>query len=60
MASLAELLKERSWLLADGATGTNLFAMGLESGDPPEEWNINHVDRVTKLHQDFVDAGSDI
>jgi len=55
-----EALRERGWLLADGATGTNLFAMGLVSGEAPEIWNIEHPDRVRRLHQDFVDAGSDI
>ena len=30
---LARLLSERPYLLADGATGTNLFDMGLLSGD---------------------------
>ncbi len=58
--ALSQLLAEKGVLLADGATGTNLFAMGLESGDAPEFWNADHPDRITKLHQDFVDAGSDI
>jgi 5-methyltetrahydrofolate--homocysteine methyltransferase len=57
---LADLLKSAKILLADGATGTNLFAMGLTSGDAPEMWNIEHPDRVRALHQGFVDAGSDI
>ena len=30
------LLAEKGVLLADGATGTNLFAMGLEAGEAPE------------------------
>jgi methionine synthase I (cobalamin-dependent) len=55
-----EALTTRDWLLADGATGTNLFAMGLVSGEAPEIWNIEHPDRVRRLHQSFVDAGSDI
>jgi 5-methyltetrahydrofolate--homocysteine methyltransferase len=50
----------RDWLLADGATGTNLFDMGLTSGDAPELWNEDHPDRVRRLHQMFVDAGADI
>ena len=50
----------RGWLLADGATGTNLFDMGLTSGDAPELWNADHPDRIRRLHQGFVDAGSDI
>ncbi len=57
---LADLLDEGRPLLADGATGTNLFAMGLMAGDTPEVWNDIHPERITKLHQDFVDAGSDI
>lgn len=58
--SLAELLATQRPLLADGATGTNYFAMGLTSGEPPEFWITDHPDRVTHLHQAFVDAGSDI
>jgi len=57
---LADLIAEKGILLADGATGTNLFAMGLMSGEAPELWNENEPDKVTRLHQDFVDAGSDI
>mgnify|MGYP003314512068 CR=1 FL=1 len=48
------------WLLTDGATGTNLFDMGLMSGDAPELWNEKYPEKITKLHKDAVDAGSDI
>src|SRR6185312_3680285 len=54
------LLREKGVLLADGATGTNLFAMGLEAGEAPELWNESHPERVRALHQGFVDAGADI
>ncbi len=54
------LLAEGRPLLADGATGTNLFAMGLASGETPELWNAAHPDRIKALHQAFVDAGADI
>jgi 5-methyltetrahydrofolate--homocysteine methyltransferase len=57
---LQSLLAEGRPLLADGATGTNLFAMGLTSGDAPELWNAEHPDRIESLHRAFVDAGSDI
>ena len=57
---LQSLLAEGRPLLADGATGTNLFAMGLTSGDSPELWNAAHPDRIESLHRAFVDAGSDI
>src|SRR5690606_5739458 len=53
-------LDERGWLLADGATGTNYFAEGLGAGDPPELWNVDHPDRVRRLHRAFIEAGADI
>lgn len=58
--ALTELLDEKGVLLADGATGTNLFAMGLEAGEAPELWNETAPEKIEKLHQDFVDAGADI
>jgi len=57
---LSQLIAEKGILLADGATGTNLFAMGLEAGEAPELWNEDQPDNIVKLHRDFVDAGSDI
>lgn len=57
---LQQLLKSKPVLLADGATGTNLFNAGLTSGDAPEMWNELHPQRITALHQGFVDAGADI
>ena len=58
--ALTRLLSTRDWLLADGATGTNLFNMGLSSGDAPEMWNVEHPDRIHALYKSAVDAGSDL
>ena len=58
--SFTEALASRPWLLADGATGTNYFQMGLESGDAPELWNFDHPERVRALHRRFIEAGADI
>ncbi|MCF6443171.1 betaine--homocysteine S-methyltransferase [Nereida sp. MMG025] len=58
--ALSDLLSKRDWLLADGATGTNLFNMGLGAGDPPELWNVDHVDRIETLYRGAVEAGSDL
>ena len=58
--SLENLLATGRVLIADGATGTNYFKMGLTSGEPPEFWVTDHPDRVKSLHQQFVDAGADI
>jgi methionine synthase I (cobalamin-dependent) len=57
---LTSLLAQRPWLLADGATGSNLFDRGLQSGDAPELWNADHPDRIAGLQRAFVEAGADI
>lgn len=57
---LNELLTQRGVLLADGATGTNLFNMGLMSGDAPELWNTDEPQKIIALYRGAVDAGSDL
>ena len=57
---IGKLLQERGVLLADGATGSNLFDAGLPTGDSPELWNDLHPERIAHQYQTFIDAGSDI
>jgi len=57
---LTELLTERDYLLADGATGTNMMAMGLPAGQAPDRWNLDAPEKVTRLHESFLEVGSDI
>lgn len=47
-------------LVADGATGTNYQVRGLERGEAPEQWLFQQPERVTQLHRDFVQAGSNV
>ena len=58
--ALTRMLNARDWLMADGATGTNLFNMGLSSGEPPEFWNVEKPENIRKLYGDAVAAGSDL
>ncbi len=58
--AISKLLATRDWLMADGATGTNLFNMGLASGEPPEFWNLDQPGNIRSLYRAAVDAGSDI
>ncbi|KUF12366.1 betaine--homocysteine S-methyltransferase [Pseudoponticoccus marisrubri] len=58
--ALQKALATRDWLLADGATGTNLFNMGLMSGDAPEFWNETAPDKIRALYRGAVEAGSDL
>ena len=57
---LKRLLDENNVLLADGATGTNLFNMGLTSGDAPELWNVDAPEKIRTLYRGAIDAGSDL
>ena len=58
--ALSNLLESRDWILADGATGTNLFNMGLAAGDAPELWNDTSSEKIRTLYRSAVDAGSDL
>ena len=58
--ALTKLLETRDWLLSDGATGTNLFNLGLEAGDAPEMWNVDKPENIRTLYKGAVDAGSDL
>ncbi|MCE8005841.1 betaine--homocysteine S-methyltransferase [Aestuariivita sp.] len=57
---LSRMLASHDVILADGATGTNLFNMGLMSGDAPELWNIDEPAKIRALYSGAVDAGSDL
>ncbi|HHL21656.1 MAG TPA: betaine--homocysteine S-methyltransferase [Aliiroseovarius sp.] len=58
--ALTKALATRDWLMADGATGTTLFNMGLSAGEAPELWNIEAPDKIRALYQGAVGAGSDL
>ena len=57
---LREMINSKGRILADGATGTNLFNIGLSSGDSPELWNKFAPEKIKSLYQASVDAGSDL
>ncbi len=57
---LSRMLASRDWLMADGATGTTLFNMGLSAGEAPELWNSAEPDKIRALYRGAVEAGSDL
>jgi 5-methyltetrahydrofolate--homocysteine methyltransferase len=54
---LLGMCRERT-VLGDGAMGTELQNAGLEAGQSGEGWNLEHPDRVERIHRAYVDAGS--
>jgi methionine synthase I (cobalamin-dependent) len=60
MATFIDRIKQGEMLISDGATGTNLLAMGLKPGTPPENIVMERPEMLLELASRFVDAGSDI
>ncbi len=58
--ALTRMLAEKDVILADGATGTNLFQAGLAAGEAPELWNSDQPEKIVALYKGAVDAGSDL
>ncbi len=48
------------FVMLDGATGSNLQASGMKSGDCPEEWITKHPDIFIDLQKKYIEAGSDV
>jgi len=59
MKHIKEALKNKR-LYFDGGTGTVLQSMGLPAGTPPEVWNVTHPEKITALHQAYMEAGCNI
>ncbi len=47
-------------LFLDGGMGTLLQEKGLQPGELPEIWNLEHADEITDIHRRYVEAGSDM
>lgn len=57
-----ELLGGDEPIIADGGMGTMLMSVGLEFGDPPEQWNLLDEKRalVAAVHRGYAEAGSQV
>jgi len=60
MANWDELVRANGPVVADGAMGTMLMANGLEFGDPPELWNLEHPEIIRRVQRGYLDAGSQV
>lgn len=55
-----ELLKNKEFVLLDGAMGTMIQKSGVEYDSVPETLNITHPKLIESFHKSYVDAGSDV
>ena len=51
---------ENNFLLLDGAMGTMIQRKGIAVGQRPEILNLLEPEKITEIHQEYIDAGSDI
>lgn len=54
-----EYLKQ-GFVILDGATGSNLQEHGMQAGDCPETWILEHPDVFVELQKGYIEAGSDV
>ena len=59
-SSLQALLDTGQPIVADGGMGSMLIAHGLPQGESPERWNVDHPDRIRKVHREYIEAGAQI
>jgi 5-methyltetrahydrofolate--homocysteine methyltransferase len=60
MNSWQNLINQPGTIIADGAMGTMLQQAGLQPGELPTLWNVEHADRVRAVHGAYLAAGAQI
>ena len=60
MHGLIEKLASAGTVILDGAWGTQLQALGLETGECPDAWNLEQPEKVGQVAAAYVEAGSDV
>lgn len=51
---------ESGGVLFDGGLGSMLIAAGLETGAPPEGWNLSRPEIVRGIHESYLKAGAEV
>ena len=57
---IKEILKEREFLILDGAMGTMLQAKGLKLGEIPEVLSIEAKEEIVDIHKGYIAAGANV
>jgi 5-methyltetrahydrofolate--homocysteine methyltransferase len=55
-----KLINQPGAIIADGAMGTMLQQAGLQPGELPTLWNVEHAERVRAVHGAYLAAGAQI
>jgi len=60
MDPIRKELESKKVLVSDGAWGTFLAAKGMQPGECPELWNLEHRDDVFDIARSYAEAGADM
>lgn len=55
-----KLLRERDYIIFDGAMGTMLQAAGMKMGEIPEMLNITSPELLVSIHEKYLNSGADV
>lgn len=58
--TISQLASSGKVLVSDGAWGTFLQAKGLQPGECPELWNVEHTNDVLDIALSYIKAGADM
>ncbi len=58
IVKILEALKSESFIILDGAVGTELKKYGMKAGETSEQMNISHPDWVIDIASKYAKAGS--
>ena len=58
--NLADVLRSGRLLVSDGAWGTLLKAKGLQAGECPDRWSLDHPREVRAIAEAYCAAGADL
>ncbi|MFI3177280.1 MAG: homocysteine S-methyltransferase family protein, partial [Eubacteriales bacterium] len=51
---------QNNLVVLDGATGTNLMKAGMDMGECPERWILDHAEVMISMQVDYIKAGSNV
>jgi len=60
MTKITDKIRSGKVLVSDGAWGTLLQEKGLQAGECPEMWNIDHPDIVYDIARSYIEANADM
>ncbi|MBR6504087.1 MAG: homocysteine S-methyltransferase family protein, partial [Firmicutes bacterium] len=59
MKPITELIRERR-VYFDGGMGSMIQALGLQPGEEPSLWNLEHPEKIASIHRQYFEAGCDV